>query len=93
MARTLTPARHHFPTGFRWGGAFAAHQMEGAWREGGKGVNVTDVSRGLLKAPSLVWNETTQKWEPALDGYFPSHEAIDLYHRFEGTSTSWPSLG
>ncbi len=26
-----------FPQGFLWGGALAANQSEGAWREGGKG--------------------------------------------------------
>lgn len=55
-----------FKEGFLWGGAMAANQCEGAWREGGKGVNVTDVSHGLLKPPSLAWNETTQKWEPTI---------------------------
>jgi len=28
---------------FLWGGAVAAHQLEGAWKEGGKGVSVADV--------------------------------------------------
>ncbi|MBR1828926.1 MAG: family 1 glycosylhydrolase, partial [Atopobiaceae bacterium] len=44
MTTQLLPARHGFPEGFRWGGAFAAHQMEGAWDEGGKGLSVTDIS-------------------------------------------------
>lgn len=28
---------------FLWGGAVAAHQLEGGWQEGGKGVSVADV--------------------------------------------------
>ena len=32
-----------FPKGFLWGGAVAAHQLEGGWQEGGKGVSVADV--------------------------------------------------
>ena len=32
-----------FSNGFLWGGAVAAHQLEGAWQEGGKGVSVADV--------------------------------------------------
>ena len=32
-----------FPKVFLWGGAVAAHQLEGAWQEGGKGMSVADV--------------------------------------------------
>lgn len=32
-----------FPKGFLWGGAVAAHQLEGGWQEGGKGLSVADV--------------------------------------------------
>ena len=28
-----------FPEGFLWGGATAANQYEGGWKEGGKGVS------------------------------------------------------
>lgn len=28
-----------FKKGFLWGGAVAAHQLEGGWNEGGKGGN------------------------------------------------------
>ena len=28
---------------FLWGGAVAAHQLEGGWDQGGKGVSVADV--------------------------------------------------
>lgn len=72
-----------FPQNFLWGGAVAANQCEGAFREGGKKLNVTDVSKGLLKEPSMRWNEAIQKWEPVMEGMFPSHEAIDFYHRYK----------
>lgn len=32
-----------FKEGFLWGGAVAAHQLEGGWQEGGKGTSVADV--------------------------------------------------
>ncbi len=32
-----------FKAGFLWGGAVAAHQLEGGWQEGGKGISVADV--------------------------------------------------
>ena len=31
------------PKNFLWGGAVAAHQLEGGWQAGGKGVSVADV--------------------------------------------------
>lgn len=33
-----------FPEGFLWGGATAANQFEGGWKEGGKGISVSDVA-------------------------------------------------
>lgn len=69
-----------FKDGFLWGGAVAANQCEGAYLEDGKGLNVTDVSTGLLRPPHMKWNGT--EWEADLNGHFPSHEAIDFYHHY-----------
>ena len=97
---TSAKARHimektqgRFPQGFLWGGAIAANQAEGAYLEDGMGLNVTDVSQGLLRTPSLVWNEQTHKWEPKFEGLYPSHEAIDFYHRFEEDLNLMAELG
>ena len=35
-----------FPIGFLWGGATAANQFEGGYREGGKGLSTSDVLTG-----------------------------------------------
>ena len=32
-----------FKEDFLWGGAVAAHQLEGGWNEGGKGISIADV--------------------------------------------------
>ena len=32
-----------FKKDFLWGGAVAAHQLEGGWNEGGKGISIADV--------------------------------------------------
>ena len=39
-----------FPEGFLWGGASAAVQMEGAYLEDGKGLNVADIQICYKKA-------------------------------------------
>ena len=41
-----------FPKGFLWGGAVAAHQLEGGCQEGGKGVSVADVRTRISKSPT-----------------------------------------
>ena len=74
-----------FPERFLWGGAVAANQLEGAYLEDGKRLNVTDVMVGIGNTPSLAWNEQAERWEvaPSTSGVQLSHEGIDFYHRFE----------
>lgn len=67
-----------FRKGFLWGGATAANQMEGAWNVDGKGVSVPDIcTNGSHQVPKRV--------TPIIDpeALYPSHEAIDFYHRYE----------
>ncbi|WP_255585170.1 glycoside hydrolase family 1 protein [Virgibacillus saliphilus] len=64
-----------FPKDFLWGGAIAANQAEGAWNMDGKGTAITDVTEhGIAK------NQHDKKVEPGK--VYPSHEAIDFYHRY-----------
>ncbi|MGM0138768.1 6-phospho-beta-glucosidase [Enterococcus sp. DIV0755b] len=66
-----------FPKDFLWGGAVAAHQLEGAWQEGGKGVSVADV----MTVGSPTHYRAITKGVLA-DEYYPNHEGIDFYHRY-----------
>ena len=74
-----------FPKGFLWGGAVAANQLEGAYLEDGKRLNVTDVMTGIGNPPDIRWNDETCKWEPSFEHDFVhvSEEGIDFYHRYE----------
>lgn len=66
-----------FPEGFLWGGATAANQIEGAYQEDGKGLSTADVmtagSHTQKRRITKVLEEHT---------YYPSHTAIDHYHRY-----------
>lgn len=74
-----------FPKNFLWGGAVAANQCEGAWLEGGKLPNISDVMTGI-NAPTagLVWDEADGKWKMQLDEtkHYLTHNGIDFYHHF-----------
>lgn len=72
----------YFPENFLWVGAVAANQCEGAWREGGKGLAVSDViPSGKDRFPILSGQMPVHS--PDENHYYPSHEAIDFYHHYK----------
>ena len=77
-----------FPKGFLWGGAVAAHQLEGGWQEGGKGVSVADVM--TVGGPDKP-REVTDGVLPGR--IYPNHEAIDFYHHYEEDIAMMAKLG
>lgn len=71
-----------FPQGFLWGGALAANQSEGAYREGGKGLTTVDmIPHGANRLAVKVGKE--KRFSLRDDEFYPSHEAIDFYHRYK----------
>lgn len=73
---------------FLWGGAVAAHQLEGAWDEGGKGLSVADVMTG---ASHGVRREITDG--VLNDKYYPNHLGIDFYHRYKEDIALFAEMG
>lgn len=73
---------------FLWGGAVAAHQVEGGWDQGGKGISVADVmTAGTASSPRRIT-------DGVLDGEnYPNHEAIDFYHRYKGDIALFAEMG
>jgi 6-phospho-beta-glucosidase len=57
-----------FPTNFLWGSASAAYQVEGAWKEDGKGVSVWDE---FVRIPGKTFKGTN------------GDVAVDHYHRYK----------
>ncbi|MDO3409318.1 6-phospho-beta-glucosidase [Saccharibacillus sp. CPCC 101409] len=77
-----------FPEGFLWGGATAANQLEGGYREGGKGLSTADLmTAGTHTTPRRI----TLDVDPALN--YPSHEAVDFYHRYEEDIALFAEMG
>ncbi|GJA00191.1 6-phospho-beta-glucosidase [Enterobacter cloacae] len=71
-----------FPQGFLWGGALAANQSEGAYREGGKGLTTVDmIPHGANRLAVKLGKE--KRFSLRDDEFYPSHEAIDFYHRYK----------
>ena len=73
---------------FLWGGAVAANQCEGAWNVDGKGASVPDMcTNGSAKEAKWVTTEIRP------DRLYPSHEAIDFYHRYEEDIALFAEMG
>ena len=74
--------------GFLWGGALAAHQVEGAYREGGKGLSVADVmTAGANSVPRRI-TDGVVKGER-----YPNHDGIDFYHTFRDDVELFAEMG
>ncbi|MFI0371160.1 GH1 family beta-glucosidase [Actinomadura sp. 1N219] len=67
-----------FPTGFRWGAATAAYQIEGAAEEGGRGPSIWDT---FARTPGKVLGGDT------------GDVAVDHYHRFRDDVALMEDLG
>ena len=81
-----------FPEGFLWGGATAANQFEGGWREGGKGLSVSDVARAHLdadvtnyKAHNTITTADIERGLKELDDEvnYPKRHGSDFYHHYK----------
>ncbi|ERK28319.1 glycoside hydrolase family 1 protein [Clostridium intestinale] len=77
-----------FPKEFFWGGATAANQFEGGWNEDGKGDSVCDhMTGGTVDKHRYFTNEIKS------DTHYPSHEAIDFYHRYKEDIALFAEMG
>ncbi|MCG6218857.1 6-phospho-beta-glucosidase [Vibrio furnissii] len=77
-----------FPSDFLWGGAVAAHQVEGGWNKGGKGVSIVDVlTKGAHEVPRVI-TDTVEA-----DQFYPNHEAVDFYGHYKGDVALFAEMG
>ncbi|MFP9126871.1 glycoside hydrolase family 1 protein [Niallia sp. BSM11] len=72
-----------FPEGFLWGGAVAANQLEGAYKEDGKGLSTADVSpHGIMSPP-----------DESMTAYNLYHDGIDFYHKYKEDIALFAEMG
>ena len=77
---------------FLWGGATAANQCEGGYKEGGRGLANVDVApHGKDRFPVLAGK--MKMFECDDNHYYPSHEAIDMYHNYKEDIKLFAEMG
>jgi len=76
------------PEGFLWGGAVAAHQLEGGWNEGGKGVSIADVMTAGSKGVARKVTDGVKDGE-----IYPNHWGNDFYHKYPEDIKMFAELG
>lgn len=81
-----------FPDNFLWGGAVAANQCEGAYLTDGRGMSLTDIlpdaAHGRKEAQAAPMRAIETEYD-----YYPSHESVDFYHRYENDIKLMAEMG
>ncbi|WP_086315393.1 6-phospho-beta-glucosidase [Enterococcus sp. 7F3_DIV0205] len=73
---------------FLWGGAVAAHQVEGGFTQGGKGVSIADVMTSGSK------DHAREITDGIIEGkFYPNHEAIDFYGHYQEDIKLFAEMG
>ena len=77
-----------FQKGFLWGGAVAAHQLEGGYDKGGKGLSIMDV----VTAGDV--NTKRRITDGIIEGeFYPNHDAIDFYSHYKEDIRLFAQMG
>ena len=77
-----------FPKNFLWGGAVAAHQLEGGWQEGDRGPSVSDVlTAGSVNVPRRITDGVVEGER------YPNHKGIDFFHTYKEDIALFGELG
>jgi len=73
---------------FLWGGAVAAHQLEGGWQAVGKGVSVADVmTAGANGVPREITDGVIAEKN------YPNHAGIDFYGHYKEDIKLFAEMG
>lgn len=77
---------------FLWGGATAANQCEGGWKEGGRGMAIVDVLPHGESRMAVMKGVMDYKNLP-VDSNFPGREAIDMYTHYKEDIALFAEMG
>ncbi|TGY42407.1 6-phospho-beta-glucosidase [Clostridium sartagoforme] len=73
---------------FLWGGAVAAHQVEGGYNKGGKGISIADVmTAGTHTIPRKITDGIIE------GNYYPNHEGINFYDKYKEDVKLFAEMG
>lgn len=73
---------------FLWGGAVAAHQVEGGYNKGGKGLSIADVmTAGTHTIPRKITDGVIE------GNYYPNHEGINFYENYKDDIKLFAEMG
>ncbi|MGP2445046.1 6-phospho-beta-glucosidase [Pantoea ananatis] len=76
------------PKTFLWGGAVAAHQVEGGWDQGGKGISIADVLTGGAHGVDRVITDGVQPGK-----FYPNHQAVEFYSHYKQDIALFAEMG
>ncbi len=90
-----------FPEGFLWGGATAANQYEGGWKEGGKGITVSDCARHHLdidvtdyKAHNAITTaQVMEALESTDDSLYPKRHGSEGFSHYKEDIALFAKMG
>ena len=73
---------------FLWGGAVAAHQVEGTYQTDGKGLSIADVMTGGSKTQAREITDGVQEGR-----YYPNHDGIRFYDFYKEDVALFAEMG
>lgn len=83
----------NFPNNFLWGGATAANQLEGAYKEGNRGLSIADTLPSgknrmqIINQPNFRWSIDESKYS------YLNHTGIDHYHHYKEDIKLFAEMG
>ncbi len=73
---------------FLWGGAVAAHQVEGAFQAGGKGLSIADVMTAGSREKAREITDGIMEGK-----YYPNHEGIRFFEHYKEDIALFAEMG